>query len=132
MECSRCQAPNRDERRFCGECGAPLTIVCPSCGFGNEPAERFCGGCGRALGESPHRERRQVTVLFADVVGFTSMSERFDPEVVHEIMEGCFNLLSREVGRYGGRGAGDRCDRTARPELRAVAAAGLCRAWGPT
>ena len=49
------------------------------------------------------RERRQVTVLFADVVGFTPLSERFDPEIVHEMMDGCLVLLSREVERYGGR-----------------------------
>jgi class 3 adenylate cyclase len=44
-----------------------------------------------------------VTVLFADVGGFTPLSERFDPEIVHEMMDGCFALLAREVGRYGGR-----------------------------
>lgn len=108
MECLRCQAPNRDGR-FCGECGAPLAAACTTCGFANEAAERFCGGCGRPLGESSEArdpqqsgqgERRQITVLFADVVGFTPLSERFDPEVVHEIMDGCFALLAREVGRY--------------------------------
>ncbi len=112
MECLRCRASNRDGRRFCGECGAPLTVACTTCGFANEAAERFCGGCGRPLGESSEAgaapqpgqgERRQITVLFADVVGFTSLSERLDPEIVHEIMDGCFALLAREVGRYGGR-----------------------------
>ncbi|HEV3363786.1 MAG TPA: adenylate/guanylate cyclase domain-containing protein, partial [Acidimicrobiia bacterium] len=49
------------------------------------------------------RERRQVTVLFADVVGFTPLSERFDPEIVHEMMDGCLAVLTREVERYGGR-----------------------------
>jgi class 3 adenylate cyclase/tetratricopeptide (TPR) repeat protein len=44
-----------------------------------------------------------VTVLFADVVGFTPLSERFDPEIVHEMMDGCLALLAREVERYGGR-----------------------------
>ena len=74
--------------------------------------ERFCGGCGAAIeGEAApsdtppavDRERRHVTVLFADVVGFTPLSERFDPEIVHEMMNGCLALLSREVERYGGR-----------------------------
>jgi len=77
MRCLRCQAQNLDGRRFCGECGAPLRPV--------------------------EGERRQVTVLFADVVGFTALSERFDPEVVHELMDGCCAVLGREVGRYGGR-----------------------------
>jgi class 3 adenylate cyclase/tetratricopeptide (TPR) repeat protein len=81
--------------------------ACPSCGYGNEPDERFCGGCGTQLGEEratrpPEGERRQVTVLFADVVGFTSLSERLDPETVRDFMDGCFALLAREVERYGG------------------------------
>ena len=110
--CPRCRAANRQGRRFCGECGAPLLVECPACGFGNEADERFCGGCGAALGVEPaplaappavERERRQVTVLFADVVGFTPLSERFDPEIVHEMMDGCLVLLAREVERYGGR-----------------------------
>ncbi len=112
MDCPRCSAANRQGRRFCGDCGAPLLIECPACGFGNEGEERFCGGCGAALereaappGAAPgvERERRQVTVLFADVVGFTPLSERFDPEIVHEMMDGCLALLAREVERYGGR-----------------------------
>jgi len=112
MDCPRCGAANRQGRRFCGDCGAPLLVECPACGFGNEAEERFCGGCGAALGKEVappgaapgvERERRQVTVLFADVVGFTPLSERFDPEIVHEMMDGCLALLSREVERYGGR-----------------------------
>jgi len=108
MECSRCRSPNREGRRFCAECGAPLTLpACSTCGYGNEPGERFCGGCGTSLGEDPvarpkEGERRQVTVLFADVVGFTSLSERLDPETVREIMEGCCAVLAREIERYGG------------------------------
>jgi class 3 adenylate cyclase len=47
-------------------------------------------------------ERKQVTVLFADVVGFSTLSERLDPEAVHTIMDGCFELLSRAVHRYEG------------------------------
>jgi class 3 adenylate cyclase len=87
-------------------------VKCPACGFGNEADERFCGGCGAAIeGEAgpsatppaADRERRQVTVLFADVVGFTPLSERLDPEIVHEMMDGCLALLAREVERYGGR-----------------------------
>ncbi len=87
-------------------------MECSACGFGNEADERFCGGCGSALGEAASpaaappaagRERRPVSVLFADVVGFTPLSERFDPEIVHEMMDGCLALLTREVERYGGR-----------------------------
>src|ERR1051325_6167715 len=98
MDCPRCRTANRQGRRFCGDCGAPLLAACPACGFANVAEERFCGGCGAAIeGEAGpsatppavDRERRQVTVLFADVVGFTSMSEQLDPEIVHEMMDGC-------------------------------------------
>lgn len=107
MNCSGCGKPNREGRRFCGNCGAPLTVACAGCGFANEADERFCGGCGSPLGGTAdvprsQGERRHVTVLFADVVGFTALSERLDPETVHELMDGCFKLLTREVERYGG------------------------------
>src|SRR5919198_1591714 len=49
MPCARCQAENREGRRFCAECGAPLSLACPSCGFANETREKFCGGCGTSL-----------------------------------------------------------------------------------
>jgi class 3 adenylate cyclase/tetratricopeptide (TPR) repeat protein len=84
-----------------------LSLACSACGYGNEPGEHFCGGCGTQLGDvpaprPPEGERRQVSVLFADVVGFTSLSERLDPEAVREIMDGCFAVLTSEVERYGG------------------------------
>jgi len=47
-------------------------------------------------------ERKQVTVLFADVVGFRTLTERLDPEAVHAIMDGCFDVLTRCVHRYEG------------------------------
>src|SRR5688572_27900612 len=98
VDCPRCRSANRHGRRFCGDCGAPLLVECPACGFGNEAEERFCGGCDTALqkevsppGAAPglERMRRQVTVLFADVVGFTPPSELFDPALVHELMDAC-------------------------------------------
>jgi hypothetical protein len=49
MECPRCAVQNREGRRFCAECGAPLALPCPSCGFSNEPGENFCGGCAASL-----------------------------------------------------------------------------------
>jgi hypothetical protein len=49
MQCPRCQHENRQERRFCAECGAPFDFACPACAFVNEPGEKFCGGCGIAL-----------------------------------------------------------------------------------
>jgi Double zinc ribbon len=95
MQCSRCHAENRPSRRFCGECGLLLALACPACGFLNEGSERFCGGCGALLAEtsmgaetkfqSPdlytpkhlksalEGERKQVTVLFADLKGSMEM-----------------------------------------------------------
>ena len=49
MQCPRCQADNREGRRFCAECGASLALPCSACGFSNEPGEKFCGGCGVPL-----------------------------------------------------------------------------------
>ena len=97
MQCPRCQAENRAGRRFCGECELSLALTCPSCGFLNEGSEKFCGGCGAPMTPSaatvrPSRspqsytpkhlaeriltskaalegERKQVTVLFADLKG---------------------------------------------------------------
>ncbi len=122
MRCPRCQTENREGRRFCGECGSPLSLACPACGFPNEPGEKFCGGCGQPLlpaqqaarFPSPQAytpkhlaekiltsksalegERKQVTVLFVDVSGFTSLSERLDPEDVHQLMtQACEQALT--------------------------------------
>ncbi len=108
MDCPVCQGSNREGRRFCADCGAPLVLACSECGFANEPGERFCGGCGASVASSPvvvepEGERKQVTVLFADLVGFTAMSESLDPETVGEIMGGCFGRLTREVERHAGK-----------------------------
>jgi class 3 adenylate cyclase/tetratricopeptide (TPR) repeat protein len=53
MQCPQCQHENRQGRRFCAECGAPLAITCATCAFVNEPGEKFCGGCGVALTGQP-------------------------------------------------------------------------------
>ena len=90
MRCPKCMAENAESRRFCAQCGAPLPSPCPACDFANEPAARFCGGCGRPIGEravpEPERappspredsgERRQLTVMFCDLVGSTQLSAR--------------------------------------------------------
>jgi len=49
MRCPRCQHENRESRRFCAECAAPLAVACQSCGFSNEQGEKFCGGCAAPL-----------------------------------------------------------------------------------
>ncbi len=127
MRCPSCQAENREGRRFCAECGVPLASVCAACGFSNEPGEKFCGGCGQPLQspgpESPspkaytpphlaekiltsrsalEGERKQVTVLFCDIVDSTRLAGRLDPEVMHEVMDRVLRLMSEAVHRYEG------------------------------
>ena len=128
MKCFRCNAENPAGTRFCGQCAAPLAAVCPSCGASNPPGNKFCGQCATPLDTSTQPrfaapesytpkhlaekiltskaalegERKQVTVLFVDVSGFTSLSERLDPEEVHRLMRRAFDFMLAEVHRYEG------------------------------
>jgi predicted ATPase/class 3 adenylate cyclase len=115
--CSSCGRENREGRKFCVGCGRPLAVelLCPSCGAPYEPDESFCGDCGTALTATPAQapaavapvetavaERRLVSVLFADLVGFTTLSESRDPEEVRELLSRYFDTCRRLVGLYGG------------------------------
>jgi class 3 adenylate cyclase/tetratricopeptide (TPR) repeat protein len=129
MRCPKCQSMNREGVKFCEDCGAPMERQCPSCGALVPPGKKFCGGCGSKLAELPspldpsrpasytpkhladqiltsrsalEGEKKLVTVLFADVANFTSLSEKLDPEEVHQIMDGCFQILMQEIHRYEG------------------------------
>jgi len=113
LVCSSCGTENEPSRKFCGECGSPLTRVCPSCGSPNAPSVKFCGECGTALtaqtpspgvavAEPPTAERRLVSVLFADLVGFTTLSESRDPEEVRDLLSRYFETSRRVIARYGG------------------------------
>jgi class 3 adenylate cyclase/tetratricopeptide (TPR) repeat protein len=111
--------------RFCGQCGTSLAIVCQACGATNDPGQRFCGQCGAKLEADPvatpaslsapaisarpaveasrsASERRHVTVLFVDLVGFTSLSEQRDAEDVRELLTEYFATARTVIGRYGG------------------------------
>src|ERR1700758_3156692 len=86
MLCPKCKSDNLPDAAFCSECGAKLEAACPSCGLGNPPDSKFCRKCGSGLGvtaergrsdEVPEGERRQLTVMFCDVVGSTPLSELF-------------------------------------------------------
>lgn len=79
-------------------------MQCPNCGTVNPQHNRFCNACGTALGGGPAGEsaRRVATVLFADMTGFTAMSESLDPEEVHEITNDFLRSLTACVHRYGG------------------------------
>lgn len=116
MICSSCGTENEATRKFCGECGARLSTSCPACGTPNPPGTKFCGECGastqaapRATGREPAAvhvqpvaERRLVSVLFADLVGFTTLSESRDAEEVRELLTRYFDTCRQLVDRYGG------------------------------
>ena len=125
MNCPGCGTPNEASRNFCHECGARLVATCASCGALNVPTSRFCGDCGTRLDGSPAiataadpratatlkeaepasgpvAERRMVTILFADLVGFTTISEGRDSEAVRELLTQYFDVARDVIGRYGG------------------------------
>jgi class 3 adenylate cyclase/tetratricopeptide (TPR) repeat protein len=79
-------------------------VVCASCGQDNPEGFRFCGSCGAALAAPapPREERKVVTVLFADLVGFTARAEQMDPEDVRALLTPYHAHLRSELERYGG------------------------------
>jgi class 3 adenylate cyclase/tetratricopeptide (TPR) repeat protein len=109
-------------RKFCTECGTPLAIACATCGSPLVGDEKFCGECGAprsapaaASTPAPRQsarppvppghatsERRLVSVLFADLVGFTTLSEDRDPEEVRDLLSRYFETCRTLVERYGG------------------------------
>ena len=109
--CPGCGTKNPASARFCMSCGAQLERRCPSCRAVAPPEARFCMECGGALGgaapapsvvSAPPEERRQVTVLFADLSGYTAVSEHMDPERVKALVDGALRRLADEVERFGG------------------------------
>ncbi len=130
MRCAKCGHANRDGARFCAECAAPLAteISCASCGAKNSAAQKFCDTCGKRLapGRAEARadpraytpshlaekiltsrsalegEKKQVTVLFADIKGSMDLAESVDPEEWHRILDRFFGILSEGVHRFEG------------------------------
>ena len=131
MKCSRCQHDNPPGSNFCSGCGARVVATCSGCGNDLPAGSRFCNKCGSPVsgGESVapapfaspasytpkhlaeriltsksavEGERKQVTVLFVDVSGFTSIASSLDPEEVHALMTRAFELMLAEVHRYEG------------------------------
>ena len=99
MECPKCQHENPPQSKFCFECGAGLELTCPKCRISLPTGVKFCNSCGHDLSQSatpsetpssepsaPTGERRQATVLFSDLSGYTAMNEKLDPEEVEGIM----------------------------------------------
>ncbi|MBV9739751.1 MAG: AAA family ATPase [Hyphomicrobiales bacterium] len=132
MECPQCRATNPDSKRFCGECGSPLVATCPSCGAPAGPGKKFCGDCGaplspkRAAGsnaegssrliETPRAagaplplatgnagaERRQLTVMFCDLVGSTELAAGMDPEDLRDVIGAYQDCVAKVVKRFQG------------------------------
>ena len=114
VTCGACGSENEPGRKFCGECGAALALACPSCGSPNPPTVKFCGECGTSLADAtaasgvaavaaqPAAERRLVSVLFADLVGFTAASEGRDAEDTRELLSRYFDSCRRLIELYGG------------------------------
>src|SRR3989475_7872766 len=113
--------------KFCGECGARLAVVCGACGASNAPTQKFCGECGAALTSgapkfaSPESytpkhlaekiltskaalegERKQVTVLFADVKGSMELLGDRDPEEARKILDPVLERMMHAVHHYEG------------------------------
>jgi class 3 adenylate cyclase/predicted ATPase len=126
MHCAKCGAENPEGKKFCGDCGAPLTNLCPKCGADNPAGKRFCGECGGPLGASADRtapkksdepqiqlaqttapenlqgERKTVTALFADIKGSTELEQDLDPEDARAIVDPALRLMIDAVHSYDG------------------------------
>ncbi|MGZ4144319.1 MAG: AAA family ATPase [Actinomycetota bacterium] len=113
--CPNCSTDNPSGFKFCGACGTALGRRCPSCGAEIPAGFRFCGECGTAFSDGgpastqpapqvayPTAERRLVSVLFADLVGFTTLSESRDSEEVRDLLSRYFDACRRLIELYGG------------------------------
>ncbi|MFO1061505.1 MAG: adenylate/guanylate cyclase domain-containing protein [Dongiaceae bacterium] len=107
MECPHCGAALPRRRNFCGACGTALA-ACPACGGLNAAADAFCGDCGQALAGSVRAaapaaaERRQLTVMFCDLVGSTALSQRLDPEDLQQVITAYQDCCAGLVARFDG------------------------------
>jgi len=128
MKCPRCQAENAAGARFCEDCGARLEAACPSCGTSVTPGKKFCRSCGAALATEPagrfaspdsytprhlaekiltsksalEGERKQVTVLFADLKGSMELLADRDPEEARKLLDPVLQLMMDAVHLYEG------------------------------
>jgi class 3 adenylate cyclase/tetratricopeptide (TPR) repeat protein len=131
MRCPRCQHENAADAAFCDECGARLEAVCPGCGESNRPGAKFCRKCGQAISaaapsissrfDAPQAytpkhlaekiltskaalegERKQVTVLFADLKGSMELLADRDPEEARKLLDPVLERMMEAVHRYEG------------------------------
>ncbi len=119
IRCPTCGAQAPPQFKFCGQCGAnltptstraaPIATPSPAPATTSAPAPTVAAYTPKHLAEKILRsrsalegERRQVTVLFGDIAGFTTLAEKLDPEEVHRIINHCFELMTAEVHRFEG------------------------------
>jgi predicted ATPase/class 3 adenylate cyclase len=129
MRCPHCAFENREGVRFCEECGRGLGSVCPGCGAAVPPGRKFCGDCGRPLPSDQaatrapapdaytpkhlaekiltskaalEGERKQVTVLFADLKGSMELLADRDPEEARKLLDPVLERMMEAVHRYEG------------------------------
>ena len=137
MKCPKCEFENKEDAKFCLECGERLELKCPQCGKALPLLAKFCDECGHSLTlpaePSPKElsfdekldkiqrylpggltekilaqkgkiegERKQVTVLFSDMEGFTPLTEQLGPEEAYTIMGQVYEILIHKIHDYGG------------------------------
>src|SRR5215212_9050995 len=130
MQCPQCQAENPERARFCEDCGARLELKCPHCGEAATLGKKFCASCGGSLVAAPavarpapspqeytpqhlaeriissrgalEGERKQVTVLFADLKGSMELLADRDPEEARRILDPVLERMMEAVHRYEG------------------------------
>jgi len=131
VKCIECKSEIAEDEKFCGNCGKKVGIECQSCGKENPTKNKFCSACGNKLNTESNDsvdisqnllnkipdqlarkaikekanlegERKQITVLFADLSEYTALSEKLDPEEVRNVMDRCANLIINDVYHYEG------------------------------
>jgi class 3 adenylate cyclase/tetratricopeptide (TPR) repeat protein len=121
MECPSCKADVPDGSKFCNHCGTAVPIRCAACGAQNRAGSKFCSECGASMvapTDGSHAaaptvtsalqqpvssaERRQLTVMFCDLVGSTALSTRLDPEDTREIISAYHRCCAETITRSGG------------------------------
>src|SRR6516162_8849038 len=131
MRCTSCGTDNREGAKFCDACGTPLPLSCPSCGTANRPGAKFCNECGASLtgqkavplpaqvvptptaqptqvaslsvvSHTPEAERRQLTVMFCDLVESTKLSSQLDPEEYRDVVRAYQTACTEVIRRYDG------------------------------
>ncbi len=132
MRCPQCQEENPPRAKFCSACGTRFEVLCPACAHPNVPGSRFCNECGQALGDvapsalatklassqahipthlaekilgsrrALEGERKQVTILFADLKGSMELLANRDPEDARKLLDPVLEQMMEAVHRYEG------------------------------